>query len=402
VEVEGREQELKLLLQAGVVREKTHLHSLLAYLGEQALQAHEEPLKEHRIGVEALRKPPDYDPRTDPSVRVEVAKLRKKLEDYYRGPGAAHPLRMTIPKGSYLPVFGPAPPAPMAGRRRSLPVWHILALAGIAAAAAVTTWMVERRTQHRLPSELEAFWGPHFDGAPTLLVYGAPLFLKMQGRFFRNPNVNRPEDFAEDAKTRSVLDALNPAETRPVHTFTGVGEAEALFHITRVLAFRGAPVLVERSDTVGFEDLKNRHVIFLGGRKYNPQLPDLPFKPKFQAINRKIVNLEPTAGEPAEFLTASVTSHGEIVEEYALISVYPGFTPGTRLVTLECSSTEGTLAAAEFLTRPDLVGQLLARGVPVAAGGNGLRAFQAVIGAKLNKGVVVGLSYKAHRVLSGN
>jgi hypothetical protein len=400
VEVDGGDQELKLLLQAGVVRERTHLHSLLAYLGEQALQGHEEQLKEHRIGVEALRKPPDYDPRTDPSVRVEVAKLRKKLEDYYRGPGASHPVRMTIPKGSYLPVFAPAPPATLPGGGDLPPRRWIVALAGVAAVAAVTTWTVERRTRHRLPSELEAFWGPHFDGNPTLLVYGAPLFLKMQGSFFRNPNVNRPEDFAEDSKTQRVFGALHPEASRPVHTFTGVGEAEALFHITRMLASRGAPVLAERSDTVGFEDLKNRHVIFLGGRKFNPQLPDLPFKPKLQAISRKIVNLEPKGNEPPEFKTASATAHGEIVEEYALISVYPGFTPGTRLIALECSSTEGTLAAAEFLTRADLVRQLLAQGVPVSAGKNGVRAFQAVIGARLNKGVVVDLFYKAHRILS--
>jgi hypothetical protein len=275
------------------------------------------------------------------------------------------------------------------------------ALAGVALAAAIAApWLVERRSRPRLAPELETFWAPHFDGVPTLLVYGAPLFLKVRGSFYRNPDVNRPEDFAGNDKTRQLLEALQPRESRPTHTFTGVGEAEALFYLTRLLASRGAQLVVERSNTVGWEDLKNKHVVFLGGRKFNPQLPDLPFKPKFQAINRKIVNLEPRAGEPAEYLTASLTSHGEITEEYALISVYPGFTPRTRLVTLECSSTEGTLAAAEFLTRPDMVGQLLAHGIPLKAEKGVFRPFQVVIGAKLNKGVVVSLFYKTHRVLS--
>jgi hypothetical protein len=64
-------------------------------------------------------------------------------------------------------------------------------------------------------------------------------------------------------------------------------------------------------------------------------------------------------------------------------------------VTLECSSTEGTLAAAEFVTRPDMIRQLIARGMSLDA-----KAFQVVIGAKLNHGVVVNLFYKNHRQLS--
>jgi len=398
---EEKEKELSALLRSGMVREKTQLHSLLVYLGTKAIETPAEPLKEYTIGVDALGKPADYDPRLDPTVRVEVAKLRKRLTEHYQGAGADHPVRLEIPKGAYLPVFVAAPPVAESPRRRVVSRWRVLALAGVALAAAIAApWLVERRSRPRLAPELETFWAPHFDGVPTLLVYGAPLFLKMQGTFFRNPDVNRPEDFAENAKTQRVLGALEPRESRPTHTFTGIGEAEALFYITRLLAARGAILMVERSNTVGWEELKGKHVIFLGGRKFNPQLPNLPFKPKFQAINRKIVNLEPAAGEPAEYLTASLTSHGEITEEYTLISVYPGFSQHTRLVTLECSSTEGTLAAAEFLTRPDLVGQLLARGIPVTAEKGVFRPFQVVIGAKLNKGVVVSLFYKTHRVLS--
>lgn len=384
-----------------MVREKTQLRSLLEYLGTKAIEAPEEALKEHTIGLEALGKPVDYDPRIDPTVRVEVAKLRQKIAEHYRSAGAGHPIRLDIPKGTYLPVFVEAPPESRLFQRRAFPSARVFALSGFALVAAVAIALLgESWSRHRLSPELESFWAPHFDGTPTLLVYGAPLFLKMQGTYFRNPDVNRPEAFAENSKTQRVLGALEPRETRPVHTFTGVGEAEALFHITRLLASRGAQLRVERSDTVGFEDLRNVHVVFLGGRKYNPQLLDLPFKPKFQEINRKIVNLEPRAGEPAEYTTSSNTSHGDITEEHALISVYPGFTPGTRLLTLECSSTEGTLAAAEFLTRPDLVRELLARGIPLKADRGVYRAFQVVIGAKLNHGVVVSLSYKTHRLLS--
>src|SRR5512147_936017 len=79
----AREAELESILRSGVVREHTQLRSLLMYLGSKSLQDNVEPLKEYTIGVEALNKRAGYDPRLDPSVRAEIAKLRKKLQEYY-------------------------------------------------------------------------------------------------------------------------------------------------------------------------------------------------------------------------------------------------------------------------------------------------------------------------------
>jgi len=38
-------------------------------------------------------------------VRVQAVRVRAQLEDYYAGPGADDPLRITLPKGSYQPRF---------------------------------------------------------------------------------------------------------------------------------------------------------------------------------------------------------------------------------------------------------------------------------------------------------
>ena len=58
-----------MLLHSGVVRYGSQGYSLLEYLGRRAVEEQGEPLKEYTIGVEALHKPPDYDPRIDPTVR---------------------------------------------------------------------------------------------------------------------------------------------------------------------------------------------------------------------------------------------------------------------------------------------------------------------------------------------
>ena len=120
----------------------------------------------------------------------------------------------------------------------------------------------------------------------------------------------------------------------------------------------------------------------------------------FEAERRRIRNVQPQQGEPVEYRTGSATKYGKIDDEYALISVYPGLTPGTRIMTLDCSSTEGTLAAAEFLTREDLLKQLVDRGIPLQPSARKYPAFQAVIHARLNEGVPVELEYVTHRVMS--
>ena len=118
---------------------------LLKYLVEKALAG--EPVKEYGIGVDVFEKPVDYDPRLDPSVRVEIGRLRARLKDYYSlaGPGAQ--IRIEIPKGSYVPVFDPplareqAPRAPWPARQTSRAAL-IGATLGVLAvlAAAVLMW----------------------------------------------------------------------------------------------------------------------------------------------------------------------------------------------------------------------------------------------------------------------
>jgi hypothetical protein len=96
------------------------LQQLLRFLATRALEEHTDEIKEYTIGVEALGRKPDFDPKTDPIVRVQVYRLRQKLKEYYELEGAQESIVVEIPKGHYLPKFeGPAArgfePAPGGG-----------------------------------------------------------------------------------------------------------------------------------------------------------------------------------------------------------------------------------------------------------------------------------------------
>ena len=401
---EQKQNELDRLLRSGIVREGTQLYNLLSYLGKKSLGYSTEPLKEYTIGVEALGKPADYDPRVDPTVRVEVGRLRRKLREHYQDSTEDRPVKLLIPKGGYLPsfVFDSASHIPVAVREERLP-WRLLTGAGVVILALTVTivfllfWGTGTTP---LDADVAKFWAPHLGNSKrTLIVYGTPLFVKIGGSYFRDPQLNRGDQLEQDEDLQAILKALKPQEVRPLYNFTGMGEASALFLLTRLLTSQGVPLSVQRSDTLTWEDLKDQHVIFLGGRKFNPQLPELPVKPKYETFAQGVQNLRPQKGEPLEYKAIRGSPHGELKQGYALISVYPGLTPHTRIVVLDCSSSEGTLAAAEFVTRPDTLHDFYAGQASAPSKGETSQGFQIVVGARFNNGIVVKLFDVTHSFL---
>ena len=90
-------------LQSREFQSAPQLRAFLGFVVRATLNNEQEKLKGYTIAVEALGRPEDFNPVTDPIVRVEAARLRRRLEKYYAGSGAADPVRIVIPKGSYAP-----------------------------------------------------------------------------------------------------------------------------------------------------------------------------------------------------------------------------------------------------------------------------------------------------------
>ena len=133
--------------------------ALLRYVVERALAGEADQLKEYTLGAVALGRGAAFDPRVDPTVRAEASRLRERLARHYEGEGRDDPLRIELPKGSYVPrvvvrrdaraVSEPAetpPPLPVARPARRAPVGAALiglvalgGLAGLVTARRATT-----------------------------------------------------------------------------------------------------------------------------------------------------------------------------------------------------------------------------------------------------------------------
>src|ERR1700761_4791643 len=101
---EIRAQADRILNSKAFVR-SARIQRLLTYLVESVLTEQGQRLKESTIGIDVFDRPPDYDPKTDSIVRVEMRRTRSKLGEYYLNEGQSDDVLIWLDKGSYIPVF---------------------------------------------------------------------------------------------------------------------------------------------------------------------------------------------------------------------------------------------------------------------------------------------------------
>ena len=77
----------------------------LAYIVQRELDGAPQEISPKHVATRVFGRRPTFDPVTDPIVRIEAGRLRRDLEFYYLKSGSRNPLRITIPKGAYRPVF---------------------------------------------------------------------------------------------------------------------------------------------------------------------------------------------------------------------------------------------------------------------------------------------------------
>jgi TolB-like protein len=93
-------------LSSPLFRKAERQSRFLRFVVDAALLSPNATIKEFDIGIAVYDRRADYDPRTDPIVRVEAARLRARLREYYEVTPPER-VRIDIPKGRYVPLFIP-------------------------------------------------------------------------------------------------------------------------------------------------------------------------------------------------------------------------------------------------------------------------------------------------------
>ena len=104
----------ELLGWQGIAR-SPQLAELLRYVVEKTLDGEGSAIKAYSIAVDVFGRPADFDPQSDPIVRVQARRLRTLLEQFYQGGNGTSDVQIHLPLGRYIPEFtsvdvGAAPP----------------------------------------------------------------------------------------------------------------------------------------------------------------------------------------------------------------------------------------------------------------------------------------------------
>jgi hypothetical protein len=95
--------ELDRIVASADFRASERNRRVLQYVVRCALEGREAEINAHAIATRVYGRPETFNSLKDPIVRIEMARLRRDLEMYYLKSGARNPLRLSIPKGRYLP-----------------------------------------------------------------------------------------------------------------------------------------------------------------------------------------------------------------------------------------------------------------------------------------------------------
>ena len=96
-------QALERILKSGPFGQSQRRQRFLEYIVNETLAGRSDRLKGYTIAREVLDRPEEFDPNLDPIVRMEAARLRDRLREYYEGDGRDDPIRIELPKGTYTP-----------------------------------------------------------------------------------------------------------------------------------------------------------------------------------------------------------------------------------------------------------------------------------------------------------
>lgn len=105
VDAGDRKQLLQHILASRHFRKSPRVSEFLTYICERAFSNRCNEISEQQIAVHVFGRPTDYNSSEDTIVRTTARQVRQKLELFHLDEGAGSLWRLTIPKGSYVPLF---------------------------------------------------------------------------------------------------------------------------------------------------------------------------------------------------------------------------------------------------------------------------------------------------------
>jgi hypothetical protein len=241
--------------------------------------------KEIEIAIDGFGKDARFDASQDALVRVYVHKLRRKLEEFYAGPGRNAEERLVIPRGEYrlaiepfeaateLPAVIPArqswhPHLPALRRREWFGALAIALLLVAVGVLGVGQWLATRVDVELNAARHSSIWSPLLDDELPIYVVLGDYYIfgehdagRGVERLVRDFSINSRDDLEQRLQREPQL--VRRYEDLNL-TYLPTASAYALRSVLPILASANKRVRVVMASQLDASVLKSSHVIYIG------------------------------------------------------------------------------------------------------------------------------------------
>ena len=352
---------VRCVVQSRTFEKSPTLRLLLTYLWRHR----DEPISEYAIATEALGRSSLFNAKTDATVRVQISRLRQRLEKYYEQEGQDRGERLLVPLGSHQVqielVHRPAKVVIAESHVKTPVILGVRWLGVLCVVLLVTSVSLGVALYQKQPAVPEAarFWKTFFgNGRQTRIILPTPVFLSFspspgESVMFRDTTVN---DFRERERSAG-FDVLSQVMGHPqlAQNYTVTSDTFASVKLARYLDQSALVTTVLSSADAPLEALDNENVIAIGTwgtlMPLKPYLDRMSFSlgPHEQSVEFK----RPLPGDPKRIEWVKESEERSVWP--GIIAVLPG--PGGRSHLLILGSRH-TSALVSLLTSANGLQQL--------------------------------------------
>jgi hypothetical protein len=332
----------------------------LAYVVGQTLLGVQCELKERTIAVAVFGRIPSYDSHEDAIVRIAASEVRKRLGFYYASSGKESAVRISLPKGGYVPAFdrfddqgmrgtdlpdvrcpGDSQPGTQvrvevvrneAGIRNRRPVLLGSFLVALIVACVAILWYHRGRPAQTF---LDQFWAPAlYPSEPVHLVAAAaPVFVAYAAGETLPPNLHTEYVATNDQ-------------------YVGQGDMLASHLLATMLQRMHQSYDVKTSSSVDVRDLPRHTVVLIG---YSSTQWESISKELRYYIDGEREGMITDYGHDTEWYPRHLTKDLHTDEDYAIVSRFLDPTTRAMVVLVSGATQYGTEGAAMVVTDPELL-----------------------------------------------
>ena len=403
---------LDQLLASKTFSRSGQLKRLLVYLREATGGTDPSVWSETSIGIHAFGRK-DFNPKIDTIVRVEMRRLRQKLDDYYASEGADFPLRLRFERSTYRPYVEPyipplvalSPPSTVSLKQRFWTgVGYGSGSMALITLAAVFAWRMIGGSADRAPRELaeSPIWAG-FGSGSVVVAIGTPLFFRSSDGFERNFGLNLPDDLgAADA-------VLSHQPAVPLwNLWAPFEDVSGAVYLDRFLRSLGSTATFVSARQMSFGGLNGKRTIVIGQPRFAPLLFDLLAEQNFRPPPHfpgkhlaGLVNAQPNSGEPSQFPSGASTlmmRSDESSPDYALLTSIR-LANGGQVLSVFGDRSQTSAYVIRKLIDPAFVAELNGR---VFDRTKPYQSAQIVFRVDYSRSAPTGLVYVTHRVKSSD